>query len=353
MPVARVGQRAVHDVGVPGDPADVGRAPVDLLGMVVEDELVGHGGVQQITAGGVHDTLGFARGARGVEDEQRILGVHLFTRAVGGDIAGGQLFFVPGVAALGPGDLGTGVLDHDARFDIGALRHGGVGRGLERGRAAAAETGIGSDHERCAGVQHPVAQGLGGEAAEDHAVDGADAGAGQHGHRQLRDHRQIDDDPIALLDALLLEDVRELGDFFPQLPIGDRTGRLRRVTLEVVGHLVGVWPIEMTIQAVVGHIQLAALEPADLGFAEVVVLHVVPFLEPVQPFLCLLPPEGIGVVKRAPVHLFVLFHARDPGGLPELGRYVEDLLVERFVRHHHPPLLLCVLRTQRARGTSR
>ena len=32
-----VHQRAVHDVGVTGDPADVGGAPVDLAGMIVED----------------------------------------------------------------------------------------------------------------------------------------------------------------------------------------------------------------------------------------------------------------------------------------------------------------------------
>ena len=89
----------------------------------------------------------------------------------------------------------------------------------------------------------------------------------------------------------------------------------------------------MTVEAVVGNVELAALEPADLRLGEVVVLDVVPLLEPVQSLLGFLGPEGVGVVERAPVHLLVLLHARDPGGLLELSRYVEDLLVRGFVCH--------------------
>ena len=39
-----VGERPVDDVAVAGDPADIGRAPVDVAVMVVEDILVGHRG---------------------------------------------------------------------------------------------------------------------------------------------------------------------------------------------------------------------------------------------------------------------------------------------------------------------
>ncbi len=71
-----VGQGAVDDVGVARDPADVGGAPVDLAFLVVEGVLVGHGGEDQIAAGGVQGALGLAGGAGGVEDEERVLGVH-------------------------------------------------------------------------------------------------------------------------------------------------------------------------------------------------------------------------------------------------------------------------------------
>ena len=40
-----VGQWTVDDVAVAGDPADVGGAEVDAVGLVVEDVVVGHGGV--------------------------------------------------------------------------------------------------------------------------------------------------------------------------------------------------------------------------------------------------------------------------------------------------------------------
>ena len=71
-----VGERAVDDVAVAGHPADVGGAPVDVAVVVVEDVLVGHRGVDEIAAGGVQHALGLAGRARGVEDEQRVLGVH-------------------------------------------------------------------------------------------------------------------------------------------------------------------------------------------------------------------------------------------------------------------------------------
>ncbi|MNM96270.1 hypothetical protein D3C81_1087390 [compost metagenome] len=58
-----VGQRAVDDVAVPGDPADIGGAPEDVAFVVVEHVLVGHRHIQQITAGGVQHALGFAGGA--------------------------------------------------------------------------------------------------------------------------------------------------------------------------------------------------------------------------------------------------------------------------------------------------
>ena len=75
-----IGQRAIDDIAVAGDPAHVGGAPVDVAVVVIEGDLVGHRGIDQIAAGGVHDALGLAGRARGVEDEQRIFGVHLGRR---------------------------------------------------------------------------------------------------------------------------------------------------------------------------------------------------------------------------------------------------------------------------------
>ncbi len=81
-----VGERAVDDVAVPGDPAHIGRAPVDIAVVIVEHVLVRHRGVDEIAAGGVQHALRLAGRARGVEDEQRILRAHLLGRAVGGDL---------------------------------------------------------------------------------------------------------------------------------------------------------------------------------------------------------------------------------------------------------------------------
>ena len=79
-----VRERAVDDVRVAGDPADVGGAPVDVgVGLQVEDVLVRVRDLREVAAGRVHDALGLPGGARRVEDEQQILGVHRLGRALG------------------------------------------------------------------------------------------------------------------------------------------------------------------------------------------------------------------------------------------------------------------------------
>ena len=51
-----------------GDPADVGRAEIDVARVVVEDEPVREGGVDQVPAGRVHQAFGFAGAARRIGD---------------------------------------------------------------------------------------------------------------------------------------------------------------------------------------------------------------------------------------------------------------------------------------------
>src|SRR6266403_335237 len=67
--------RAVDDVGMAGDPADVSHAPVDVFGMNVLVILGGADDVSEIAAGAVLAALGLAGGAAGVHEEERSFGV--------------------------------------------------------------------------------------------------------------------------------------------------------------------------------------------------------------------------------------------------------------------------------------
>ena len=64
-----------------GDPADIGRAPVHVLVLHVEDEFRRRVGSREVTARRVDDALGFPGGARGVEDVEHVLGIHRFRLA--------------------------------------------------------------------------------------------------------------------------------------------------------------------------------------------------------------------------------------------------------------------------------
>ena len=154
-----VRQRPVHDVAVAGDPADVGGAPVDLAVVVVEDVLVRHRHVDVVAAGGVQHALRLAGRARRIEDEQRILGVHVLARALGGHHLGGLV--VVDVAHRIHLDRGAGAAHHDDVVDAAGLGDGGVGVGLERDLAAAADALVGGDHHLGAAVLDAAGQRVG------------------------------------------------------------------------------------------------------------------------------------------------------------------------------------------------
>ena len=188
-----VGEGAVDDIAVAGHPAHVSGAPEHFARPVIEHQFVGMRRPGQIAAGGVQNALGLSGRAGGVEDEQRILGVHRLGRAV-------RRRAVPsdGVVDVAAGDhrhIGAGAPDHHHGRHVRATLQRLVDIGLERHLAPTAQALVGRDHETAGAVLNAAGDRVRREAAEDHAVHRADPGAGQHGVGRLRDHRQIDRHP--------------------------------------------------------------------------------------------------------------------------------------------------------------
>ena len=284
-------QRAVNDVGVAGDPADVRHAPVDVFGMNVLIILGGAGDVGEIAAGAMLAAFGFAGGAAGVHEEERIFGVH----GNGFDDA---------IAIILEDVVDEEVALHDHRrvgsvavrialpdqnlVDVLAFFFGGfdgdIGAGFVVHPAAVAVIAVGIDEDAAAGIGGAQAAGFAGEAAEHDGVNDAEASAGQHGDGQLRNHGHVDGDAIALLQSGKF--AQHGGDFIHaaiEFLIGDDDVVLvfglgnedERGLVLVFG--------EMAVDAVVAGVQLAADKP----FPERRMIGVqrgVPILIPVEKF---------------------------------------------------------------------
>ena len=158
--VAPTRERAVGDVGVAGDPADVGGAPEDVVVLEVEGPLHRQRGLQQVAAGRVLHALGLAGRARGVEEEQRMLGADPF------GLAGRRLALRPARASRRRAALerdvraaGAPVDDDVADRFAAAQAERLVDDGLQRQRLAAAHLLVGGDHHHRAGVDDAVAAG--------------------------------------------------------------------------------------------------------------------------------------------------------------------------------------------------
>ena len=299
---------------MPGHPTDVGGTPVDVIGLHVEDDLVGVRRAEEVARGRVQDALWLCRRPRRVQEIQHVLGVDGDRLALIGlpvdDVV------PPVVAVRNHVDAMPGRLDDDGRLDRGRARERFVGVMLESDLLAAPVPAIGGDQDLGLAVVDPTRQRLGREPAEDDRVRRPDPGAGEHRDRQLRDHRHVDGDAVARLDAELLEGVGRLADLALEVAERQRSG-VAWLADPVVGRLVAEAPLDVSIDAVVADVELAAGEPLRE--------RQIPFerrrerRRPVELFASPLRPEGLEIRLRFRVKVGGAVGLRGEGGVGREG----------------------------------
>jgi hypothetical protein len=326
-----VGERAVDDVGVAGDPADVGRAPVDIrLGVQVEDVLVRVRRLREVAAGGVQDALRLPGGAGGVEDEERVLGVEGLGLMLG---ARGIHRLVPPDVALVPLDVATGALHDEYVLDgLGAVDRG-IHRRLQRERLALAVPAVRGDDELRLGVVDAGAQRLGAEAAEDDRVDSPEPHDREHRDDGFGDVGEVDRDAVAVADAEGGEGVRGLLHLGREVRVGEGAD-IPGLALPVVGDAVAVAGEHVAVEAVVGDVELAVGEPLRDGRVGPVE-HGAERFVPVEALAGLVTPEGDPVGSRPVVECGLRDRGRREGG----ARREPALFVEQVVDRVHNGLL--------------
>ena len=155
-------------------------------------------------------------------------------------------------------------LHDDDALDRRRAFQGLVGDLLERHDLAPAVPAVGGDEQFRFLIVDAVAQRLGAEAAEDDAVHGADARAGQHGDRQFGNERQVDRDAVALLHAERLQDVRELAHLPVEVEVRERAALTGFAFPDERG-LVAARPPDVAVDAVDADVEPAADEPFRVG----------------------------------------------------------------------------------------
>ena len=70
------------------------------------------------------------------------------------------------------------------------------------------------------GIFNANGQFVCGKPAEDHRMDSAEPGAGQHGDGCLRNHRHVDDDAVTFFDSAGAQGAGKQSDFITQFVVG-------------------------------------------------------------------------------------------------------------------------------------
>ena len=150
----------------------------------------------------------------GVEDEQRIFGVHVFGRTFGRKLH--QLAEIDFARAGGLKGFGIAREDDDLLDRLQSVERL-IHNAFQRNRLAAAEAGVADDDDlaparlRCGRAARCAQSGV------DHRVDRSDARASQHGDHALKRQRHVDDDAVALLHAQRLQSVGKAADIAIEL----------------------------------------------------------------------------------------------------------------------------------------
>ncbi len=179
-----VRKRAVHDVRVARDPANIGGAPVHVVGLEVEDVAVRRAHAGQVAAGRVHDPLRLGGRAGGVKQVEQMLRVdrhrvELVRLAFDGLVP-------PVVAPRLHRDVVAGPPDDEDVPDRGRPIDRDIGGRLQVENLAIAPSPVGGDERNRLGIDHSTLERVRAEPAEHDDVRGADLGAREHRNRGAR-----------------------------------------------------------------------------------------------------------------------------------------------------------------------
>ena len=113
----------------------------------------------------------------------------------------------PDIAVLLDVDLNIGALGDDHALHLGIADEGVVDILLDGDDLPTAVAGVGGDDNFRATIGEAVLDAIAAESAENHGVDGADAGATEHGDDGFGNERHVDQNAVAFFHAVPLEDI--------------------------------------------------------------------------------------------------------------------------------------------------
>ena len=146
-------------------------------------------------------------------------------------------------------------------------------------------------------------------------MDCANPRAGQHRNRSFGNHRQIDGDAVAFLDAARFKRIGEAADIAVELRISDcAVSLLRIIRLPIDRDAISAL-FKMPVERIGAQVQLAFFEPANVEVVLVIgrVLHRLERPDPIDA-LCLLLPEPVHIIDRTGVFFGIAFRI-------DLGRF--------------------------------
>ncbi len=127
-------------------------------------------------------------------------------------------------------------------------------------------------------------------------MDGAQSRAGEHRHHRFGDHRHVEDDAIALADALSRDHPGDARHLVAQLAIGEGLLGVGEWRIVDQRRLLRAATLHVPVERVVAGVEFAALEPTIERRVRPVE-HLVPALRPVDRRR-LLRPESLGILER-------------------------------------------------------
>ncbi len=150
------------------------------------------------------------------------------------------------------------------------------------------------NHQLGFSTDQPIFQGFSTKSTKDNRVNRTDPSTSQHCNRCFWDHRHIDPNPIAFLDPQLLQSIGKLTNLSMQLDIGQDPA-ISRFSFPDQGRVIAAVSFEVTIQTVVGNIDLPSDKP--LGLGRIPSQNPIPSSKPMQLLLSESCPKGFRIVS--------------------------------------------------------